>query len=130
MIDKEGGVSKQELRDIPSKLFRKILNVLNINNDKWVSYLNEHIKWEVPEDPKGFKVTKEKRSTAASNYISTFFKKKTLTFNKLLTGLSILKIRKIKVTIEIEDRDGKHHSVSEEYIVKSSKDYTVEEEDK
>lgn len=128
MSDKKNNLPDTgELRDMPSKLFRKILNSLNISMEKWVSYLNEHIKWEIPEDPKGWKVTKEKRSTASSNYMSTFFKKKTLTFNKLLTGLSILKVRKIKITIEIEDRDGEKHSVSEEYIVKSSKDFNDEE---
>ncbi|UVD32189.1 hypothetical protein [Vibrio phage phiKT1028] len=76
-----------------------------------VLLLKEYVEWEVTtEDPKKAKV---ERTTLMGNIRSVFFKNDTMTFPKLLTGLSILQVKRYKFTIEVEFENGEKVSVSE-----------------
>lgn len=104
-------VADDDLLDTPAILYRKIIKALQMNPRKWANYLREYLDWVVTtEDPIK---AKSDRITRAGNIKDTYFQKKTLTFNKLLEGLSILQMRNCTIRLTIEDRDGNIHVVEE-----------------
>lgn len=104
-------VRDDELQDSPARLYRAILNKLEMNPRKWANYLRDYLNYVVTtEDPQRAKI---ERVTRQGNIKDTYFQKKTLTFNKLLEGLSILRMRSCKITIEVIDEDGVPTVVSE-----------------
>lgn len=104
-------VADDDLLDLPAILYRKILKALKMNPRKWANYLRDYLDWVVTtEDPIK---AKSDRITRAGNIKDTYFQKKTLTFNKLLEGLSILQMRNCTITLTIEDQDGNIHVVEE-----------------
>lgn len=104
-------VPDDELQDTPSRLFRQLMNKLEMNPRKWANYLRDYLNYVVTtEDPQR---AKSERTTRQGNIKETFFQKKTLTFNKLLEGLSILRMKTCKVIIEAEDEDGNVYIVEE-----------------
>ena len=104
-------VRDEELQDPPARLFRAILNKLDMHPRKWVGYLRDYLDWVVDtEDPAK---AKTERVTRQGNIKDTYFQKPTLTFNKLLEGLSILRMKSCKITLELEDENGEIITVSE-----------------
>ncbi|UPT53965.1 hypothetical protein [Vibrio phage phiKT1019] len=104
----------RDLKDPPSRLFRALLRKLEsqgLNISQLVLLLQEYIKWEVTtEDPVK---AKSERNTLMGNIRAAFFKNDTMTFPKLLTGLSILQVKKYTLTLKVEFEDGKTVEVSE-----------------
>lgn len=97
-------VPDEKLHDPPARLFRQLINALNMNPHKWGNYLRDYLDWVVTtEDPQRAKV---ERMTRQGNIKDTYFQKHTLTFNKLLEGLSILRMQSCKITLEVVDENG------------------------
>ncbi|EBY9763894.1 hypothetical protein D5W64_12345 [Salmonella enterica subsp. enterica serovar Saintpaul] len=136
MIDKNKGLSfsknknfvpYEQLTDTPSRLFRKIIEVLDINNAKWKTYLDDYLRWQHPDDSGPVAEVKRNRSTALGNLQSTLFYSKNLTWNKLLVALKICRITKIKISLEIETESGEQHTISETTLLRKSPRGTVDE---
>lgn len=136
MIDKNKGLSfnknknfvpYDQLTDVPSRLFRKIVDVLAINNAKWKTYLDDYLRWQHPDDSGPAAEVKRNRSTALGNLQSTLFHSKNLSWNKLLVALKICRITKIKLTLEIETESGEQHTISETTILRKSPKGVVED---
>ncbi|AUR81070.1 hypothetical protein FDJ25_gp006 [Vibrio phage Aphrodite1] len=101
----------RDLKDPPSRLFRALLRKMDLNVSQLVLLLQEYMKWEVTtKDPVKMK---SERNTLMGNIRAAYFKNDTMTFPKLLTGLSILQIKKYTLTLEVETEDGKTVKVSE-----------------
>ncbi len=113
-------IDDNELQDAPARLFRKLLRVCNINVDKWTVLLNDHLRWEITEkDPKE---AKRQRQTAWGNIRDAYFQKPTLTFPKLLAGLSILRMKECEIIIRTRDHEGNVFEVTEKVKIASSWD--------
>lgn len=113
-------VPDEDLRNTPARLFRQLINKLDINLSKWNCLLRDYLKWTIQtKDPEK---ARSERSTEAGNIKTTYFMSNTLTFNKLIEGMSILKFVKCKITIEGIDREGNVTVVSETINIRSSKD--------
>lgn len=112
-------VPDEDLRDIPARLFRKIIQKHNINLSKWTCLLRDYLLWTIPNDDP--EKVKSERSTAAGNIKSAYFMSPTLTFNKLIEGMSILKFVKCKVTLELTDGEGNVTEVSDTIKIRSPK---------
>lgn len=99
------------LRDTPAILFRKILRKLDMDPQKWVRYLRDYLDRVIDEsDPAE---AKKDRLTKTGNIKDTYFQKPGLTFSKLLEGLTIVRMRSVKITIEVTDEDGNVHVVDD-----------------
>lgn len=109
----------RDLKDPPARLFRALIRKLGLNISQLILLLNEYVKWEVtnPDEAKA----KVERTTLLGNIRSVFFKNETMTFPKLLTGLSILQAKRYRITIEVEMEDGRTVSVSESGRVHNSR---------
>ena len=104
-------VRDDELQDPPARLFRAIMNKMGMNPRKWTNYLKDFLDYVVTTtDPQRAKI---ERVTRQGNIKDTYFQKPTLTFNKLLEGLSILRMKSCKITIEVVDENGESIVVSE-----------------
>lgn len=104
-------VEDEELRDTPARLFRKILNKMEMNPRKWGMYIRDYLEWIVTtNDPDKAKAD---RMTKQGNIKDTYFQKPTLSFNKLLEGLSILDMDECEIQLTVRDRKGNSYQVSE-----------------
>lgn len=104
-------VPDDKLQDEPAILFRKLLAKLNMEPRKWGMYLRDYLDWVVTtEDPQK---AKTERITRQGNIKETYFQKPTLTFNKFLEGLSILRMKSCKITIELLDENDEIIKVEE-----------------
>jgi hypothetical protein len=104
-------VEDHELRDTPAILYRKLLKKLDMNPRKWGNYLRDYLDWVVTTVDRD--KAKAERITKQGNIKDTYFQKPTLTFNKLLEGLSILRMKTCKIKLIIEDEDGNIYEVEE-----------------
>lgn len=104
-------VEDRDLRDTPARLYRAILNSIDMNPQRWNQYLRDFLNWTITT--KDRERAKTDRTTAQGNIKESYFQKPTLTFNKLLEGLAILQMDKCKITLEVTDKDGKVVTVSE-----------------
>lgn len=111
-ISKKKYVEDEELKDTPARLFRQLLNKMDMNPFKWANYLRDFLEWMVPMVGDREKV-KADRTTRAGNIKDTYFQKDTLTFNKLLEGLSILRMTSCEIIIRTKDENGNIIEVSE-----------------
>lgn len=105
-------VEDKELRDAPARLYRQILNKMDMNPRKWAMYLRDYLNYVVTVTDR--EKAKNERITRTGNIKDTYFQKPTLTFNKLLEGLSILKQEKCEIILRVTDEDGNVIEVSEE----------------
>lgn len=105
-------VEDEDLRDTPARLFRKILVEMGMNPFKWNNYLRPYLDWIITITDR--EKAKEARMTKTGNIKETYFQKPTLTFNKLLEGLSILRMESCEIIIKVKDADGNIITVSEE----------------
>lgn len=104
-------VEDEELRDTPARLYRKILNEMDMNPRKWSNYLRDYLEWVVTLEDR--EKAKADRITKAGNIKETYFQKHTLTFNKLLEGLSILRMDECEIILRAKDSEGKVYEVNE-----------------
>lgn len=113
-------VKYEDLRDTPARLFRQLTDKLEVNLSKWNCLLRDYLLWTIPADD--LEKAKSERSTTAGNIKSTYFMSNTLTFNKFIEGLSILKFVNCKITIEVTDGEGNVTKVSETIKIRSARD--------
>lgn len=104
-------VEDEELRDAPARLYRKILKEMEMNPRKWSNYLRDYLEWVVTIEDR--EKAKADRITKAGNIKETYFQKHTLTFNKLLEGLSILRMDECDIILRVKDAEGHVYEVSE-----------------
>lgn len=104
-------VEDNQLRDTPARLFRKILNAMGMNPPMWSKLLREYLSWVVTT--KDREKAKNERIHQTGNIKSSYFQSPTLTFNKLLAGLSILQMKECEIIIRVKDKDGEVIEVSE-----------------
>jgi hypothetical protein len=122
-------VEDDQLQDIPARLFRKLLKKMDMNPRKWVNYLRDYLDWVITtKDPDKAKAD---RITRTGNIKDTYFQKPTLTFNKLLEGVSILRMESCEITITVRDTEGNEYVVSEvtRIVGKDRKDQPVYKDD-
>ncbi|CAG27274.1 hypothetical protein PPEV_gp180 [Pseudomonas phage EL] len=104
-------VRDEELRDPPARLFRAILNKVVPTPHKWKNYLRDYLEYVVTtRDPQR---AKTERITRQGNIKATYFQSYTLTFQKLLEGLSILRMKSCRIIIEVVDEHGEILTVEE-----------------
>jgi hypothetical protein len=104
-------VEDNQLQDTPARLFRGLLKKLDMNPRKWTQLLRDYLDWVITTDDR--EKAKADRITRAGNIKDTYFQKPTLTFNKLLEGLSILRMKSCVITITVTDEEGNVHTVEE-----------------
>lgn len=104
-------VEDNQLRDTPARLFRKILNAMGMNPSMWTKLLREYLGWVVTT--KDREKAKKERIHQTGNLKTTYFQSPTLTFGKLLAGLSILQMKECEIIIRVTDKDGEVIEVSE-----------------
>lgn len=104
-------VPDEQLEDPPARLFRRILQKLEMNPFKWNGYLGRYLDWIVTNpDPEK---AKNERQTRTGNIRDTYFHKPNLTFGKLLEGLSILEFEECEIEITVKDVHGNIIRVSD-----------------
>lgn len=105
-------VEDDQLQDTPARLFRMLLRKLKIDSPvRWGVYLRDYLAWVVTEkDPNKAKI---ERTTKSGNIKDTYFQKPTLSFNKLLEGASIIRMREVEVILRCTTEDGEVVEVSE-----------------
>jgi hypothetical protein len=109
-------VPDDQLQDTPARLFRRlIVDKLQMNPRKWTNYLRDYLDWMVTtSDPLKAKAD---RITRAGNIKDTYFQKPTLTFNKFLEGLSILRMESCEIQVTVKDTEGNEYVVSEKIMI-------------
>ncbi|QZA70731.1 hypothetical protein AH04_258 [Erwinia phage AH04] len=119
-IKNKNFVPYEQLTDAPSRQFRKILDELDINQAKWKTYLDDYLRAIHPDDSGPAMEVKRARSTALGNIQSTLFCSRTLSHNKFLMGLKILKIKEVLMDITVTKESGETKTVSEKTILMKS----------
>ena len=117
-VKNQNFVPYEQLTDTPSRLFREILIELDINMAKWKTYLDDYLRWTYPDDSGPAIEIKRARSTALGNIQSTLFCSRTLSFNKFLMALKILKISETDLNITIKTESGVTKTVGEKTILR------------
>lgn len=120
-------VPEEQLTDTPSRLLRKIFKALNMNQSTWSSLMNEYLRWIHPDNSGTPAEVKKARSTTLGNTQSAYFMSKTLSFNKLIAAMKILKFRNVTFTISGETASGEKVTVSETTFLR--KDLPTPEDD-
>jgi hypothetical protein len=116
-IKNKNFVPYEQLIDAPARQFRKILDALDINQAKWKTYLDDYLRSIHPDDSGPAMEVKRARSTALGNIQSTLFCSRTLSHNKFLMGLKILKIREADIIVTVTKESGETKTVSEKTIL-------------
>lgn len=116
-IKNKNYVPYEQLTDSLARKFREILDKLDINQAKWKTYLDDYLRDIHPDDSGTAIDVKRARSTALGNIQSTLFCSRTLSYNKFLMGLKILKISEVDVDITIKKESGETTTVSEKTIL-------------
>lgn len=104
-------VEDDKLQDAPSRLFRMLLNKLEMNPRRWSQLLRDYLEYVVTTKDRD--KAKADRITRSGNIKDTYFQKPTLTFNKFLEGLSILRMKSCTITITVVDEEGNVYTVDE-----------------
>lgn len=111
-------VPYEQLTDSLARLFREILVELDINQAKWKTYLDDYLRGTYPDDSGPAMEVKRARSTALGNIQSTFFTSRTLSYNKFLLGLKILKIKEVDLNVTVTAESDVTKTVSEKTILR------------
>lgn len=106
-------IPTEQLTDTPARMFRKVMDKLNVNMAMWKSYMTDHLRFIHPDNSGTSFEVKKARGTSLGNANSAYFFSKTLSFNKLIEGLKILKIRKVTIRLECELETGEKFEISE-----------------
>lgn len=118
VIKNKNFVPYEQLTETTSRLFRKIIEELGIDQATWKTYLDDYLRWIHPDDSGPAAEVKRARSTALGNIQNTLFCSNTLSYNKFLMGLKILKISEADINIQIKTEAGTVHTVSEKTILR------------
>lgn len=114
-------VPYEQLTDVPSRMYRKVIEKLGINQAKWKTYLDDYLRWLHPDDSAPANEVKRARSTALGNIQSTLFCSKTLTWNKFLTGLKIQKVSELEVVFRFKTESGEQIEIEEKIILQKER---------
>lgn len=106
-------VDTKRVTDITSRLFRRIAEQMEIDVSSWKTYIDDYIRELHPDDPSRMDAVKKERGTAIGNINDTLWMSTKLSFNKMVTGFRILKIRKMTVILKVETESGKEYVVEE-----------------
>lgn len=117
----------EQLTDTPARLFRMLGNAIGLNAAMWRSLMNDHLRMIHPDDSGTPADVKKARSTSLGNAQDAYFFKHSLTFNKLLEGMKILKVRKVSITFKCELESGKEVELSESIYLRNSKSVEKDE---
>ncbi|QYN80114.1 hypothetical protein PQD71_gp212 [Kosakonia phage Kc263] len=127
VIKNKNFVPYEQLTDTTSRLFRKIIEELGINQATWKTYLDDYLRWIHPDDSAPAAEVKRARSTDLGNIQNTLFCSRTLSYNKFLMGLKILKISETDLTIAVKTESGVTHTVFEKTILRKPSRKTEED---
>lgn len=127
VIKNKNFVPYEQLTDTPSRLFRNIIQELGINQAIWKTYLDDYLRWIHPDDSGPAAEVKRARSTDLGNIQNTLFCSRTLSYNKFLMGLKILKISEADLALSIKTESGVIHTVSERTILRRPSRKTEED---
>lgn len=108
---------ESELTDTPSRLYRKIFKQLGMTIEGWATYMDDWAKKTFPDKQDDMLSVKTSRSTMIGNLTKEIWHSNSLTFNKFIQALAILKIKRIRISIQVTTDDDKQYSSSEEFIV-------------
>lgn len=122
-------IPTEQLTDTPARLYRKILDKLGMNMAMWKSYMTDHLRFIHPDDSGTPMEVKKARGTSLGNANSAYFFSKTLSFNKLIEGLKIIKVKRVTVKIEYELETGDVYEVSETSYLRPSRCPILEDKD-
>ena len=111
-------VHDNELRDAPARLFRAILNTMEMSPKKWAGYLRRYLDWVITTEDRD--KARNERIHQIGNLKDAFFQKPTLTFNKMLEGLSIIEQEECEIIIRVKDAEGKVIEVSEHFTINNA----------
>jgi len=118
-------IPDEELIDPPAKLFRGLLNKMNMNPYKWTKFLNDYLDWVVTsKDPDKARTD---RLTKTGNIRDAFFHKPRLSAAKLFEGLSVMQMAEYKITLEVKNAKGEVYVVTESGMIKHAKNSTVDD---
>lgn len=106
-------VPEEQLTNTPARLLRKIFKAVNLNQNTWVSLMDEYLRWIHPDNSGTPTEVKKARSTTLGNTQSAYFASKTLSFDKLVAAMKILKFKNVTFTISGETATGEKITVSE-----------------
>lgn len=115
-------VKDEDLLDTPARLFRAVQNRMGMNPMMWTKMLREYLEHAVVMKDK--EKEKKTRADQAGNFKTVFFNNPTLTFNKLLQGLSILQIKKCEFILRVTTMEDEVIEVGETCIIKNCKNST------
>jgi len=123
-------IPDDQLQDTPARLFRKLIKELGIGYFGWTKYLREYLEWIVTTEDE--EKAKTERQTRAGNIRDTYFQKPTLSFNKLIEGVSILQFEECEVQLTLKDVNGNIVRVSDtiKLVSKSRKDQILKQQEK
>lgn len=106
----------ERLTDVTSRLFRRLTTEMEITVSSWKTYIDDYIRLLHPDEPERMDGVKKERSTTIGNINDTLWMSNKLSFSKMITGLNILKVRKITITLKVETESGKEYVVEETTI--------------
>jgi len=116
-----------KLKSPLAKLFRGLLNKLNMNPYKWTRLLNDHLAWILtgyPEEDKRKQILMK-----TGNIRDAYFHNPKLTADKLFEGLSILQMDECTITLKVKDVNGNEYEVSETVKIKHAENSEAYEQD-
>ena len=115
------------LTDTPARLFRMVGERIGLNFAMWRSLMTDHLRMIHPDDSGEPKDVKKARSTSFGNAQSAYFFNTGLSFDKLMEGLKILKVRKVTIKLTCELENGRTVEVSETTYLRSAKQQATKE---
>lgn len=105
-----------ELRNPMAKLFRGLLNQMQMNPTKWTRFLHDYLTWvisgEKPDKHRSIALMK------TGNIRDAYFHNPKLTADKLFEGLSILQIEECEIILRVKDSKGETYEVTEKVPIK------------
>lgn len=119
--------SYDRLTDLTSRLFRRVSEEMGITIKGalqlsiWKTYIDDYIRELHPDDPERMDIVKKDRSTTIGNVNDTLWMSTKLSFGKMITGLKILRVRKVTVILKVETDAGKEYVVEETTIIPGKK---------
>lgn len=117
-------VPYDRLTDTPARLFRVIGEKIGLNSAMWRSLMTDHLRMIHPDDSGDPREVRKARSTSFGNAQSAYFFNTGLSFDKLMEGLKILKVKKLTITLTCELENGKVVEAAETTYLRSSKETT------
>lgn len=108
--------------DVPLRLFRALTDQMGVAFSSWKTYLDDYIRYVHPDNLDNMETVKKERSTTIGNVNEALWMSPKLSFGKMLTGLKILKVKRLTITLKVETESGKTFVVEEVTNMSSTKE--------